>query len=504
MAPKRNLYATLGILRTCSDVEIRAAYKRRALETHPDKGGCHNSFLKVIQAFTALSDPVERAKYDANLKLRRDSDGTTLPPAAQPAAQAPAERCPKARKPAGPSSPPKPPKKVPTKRSPEAYASPAPEAPASEAKAIWQRWLDAPEEEWEEKFRSITYRMSSKVLEIGQLSFKVSKPGEAPKRKPGRKRLRSILDVPHKNSKTRWMQKYIRKVGSDKFHCIMCFRNLEVSTSSSHSLQETIDWHICLTRFQRMIEKTLDQGGDDDSYSEIPKALQSVLQDHLDQGGTAPHLTFSLRVYIKDYRLDGSRETHRLCRLFRTPDLVWVLQAHQKVCGLLQQGDRHAALEAMKQLREESISNSVQRKCRASREEHRAAVKAQQQREKAAKLLEDAKNEQRRRQLFQRLQAWQRTFKLRGVLPEGIDAARVDFGLGREWCCFATLDTDIQGPMRASVEEAAKDLAHLKRIHSLKGPELALQEAERLDAKAMLARFRRSLNIIWTSKKKDS
>jgi len=489
MAPKRNLYATLGILRTCSDLEIRAAYKRRALETHPDKGGSHNSFLKVIQAFTALSDPVERAKYDANLKLRQDSDGTTLPPA---------ERCPKARK---PSSPAKPQKKVPTKRSPEAFASPAPEAPASEAKAIWQRWLDAPEEEWEDKFGSITYRMSSKVLEIGKLSFKVSQSGETPKRKPGRKRLRSILDVPHKNAaRTRRMQKHIRKVGSDNFHCIMCFRYLEVGTSSSHSLEEAIDWHICLTRFQQMMEKTLDQGGDDDSYSEIPKALQSVLQDHLDQGGTAPKLTFSLRVYIKNEsdRLDGSRGTHRLRRLFRTPNLVWVLKAHQKICGLLQQGDRHAALEAMKQLREESISNSVQRKCRASRDlkQHHAAVKAQQQREKAAKLLEDAKNEQRRRRLFQRLQAWQRTFKLRGVLPEGIDAARVDFGLGREWCCFATLDADLQGPMRASVKEAAKDLAHLKRIHSLKGPELALQEAERLDAKAMLARFRRSLNII--------
>ena len=271
MAPKRNLYATLGILRTCSDVEIRAAYKRRALETHPDKGGSHNSFLQVIQAFTALSDPVERAKYDANLKLRRDSDGTTLPPAAQPAAQAPAERCPRARKPAGPSSPAKPPKKVPTKRSPEASASPAPEAPASEAKAIWQRWLDAPEEEWEEKFRSITYRMSSKVLEIGKLSFKISKPGEAPKRKPGRKRVRSILDVPHKNSKTRGMQKHIRKVGSDNFHCIMCFRNLEVATSSSRSLEEAIDWHICLTRFQQMMEKTLDQGGDKILILKFPK-----------------------------------------------------------------------------------------------------------------------------------------------------------------------------------------------------------------------------------------
>ena len=100
---------------------------------------------QVIQAFTTLSDPVERAKYDANLKLRQDSDGATL----SSAAQAPAQPCPKARKP-GPSSPAKPPKKVPTKRSPAA-ASPAPEAKeASEAKAIWQRWLDAPEEEWEE------------------------------------------------------------------------------------------------------------------------------------------------------------------------------------------------------------------------------------------------------------------------------------------------------------------------------------------------------------------
>ena len=47
MAPKRQLYETLGILRSSSDLDIRSAYKRRALETHPDKGGDHNSFLKV-------------------------------------------------------------------------------------------------------------------------------------------------------------------------------------------------------------------------------------------------------------------------------------------------------------------------------------------------------------------------------------------------------------------------------------------------------------------------
>ena len=47
MAPKQKLYGTLGVLRCSSDVELRSAYRRRALETHPDKGGSHEDFLKV-------------------------------------------------------------------------------------------------------------------------------------------------------------------------------------------------------------------------------------------------------------------------------------------------------------------------------------------------------------------------------------------------------------------------------------------------------------------------
>lgn len=38
MPLKRQLYAALHVWRGSSELEIRQAYKRRALETHPDKG----------------------------------------------------------------------------------------------------------------------------------------------------------------------------------------------------------------------------------------------------------------------------------------------------------------------------------------------------------------------------------------------------------------------------------------------------------------------------------
>merc|ERR1712072_259298 len=36
---------------------VKPAYRRRALETHPDKGGDPQCFLKVAGAFKVLSDP---------------------------------------------------------------------------------------------------------------------------------------------------------------------------------------------------------------------------------------------------------------------------------------------------------------------------------------------------------------------------------------------------------------------------------------------------------------
>jgi len=52
---------------------IRAAYKLRVLETHPDKGGSAVAFSRVVQAYEVLSDPQQRANYDATLHLHQQN-----------------------------------------------------------------------------------------------------------------------------------------------------------------------------------------------------------------------------------------------------------------------------------------------------------------------------------------------------------------------------------------------------------------------------------------------
>lgn len=48
-------YTLLGVTPSCSVDEIRAAYKKRVLETHPDKGGDPEEFQKVQRAYADIS-----------------------------------------------------------------------------------------------------------------------------------------------------------------------------------------------------------------------------------------------------------------------------------------------------------------------------------------------------------------------------------------------------------------------------------------------------------------
>ena len=59
------LYARLGVPTSATADEIRAAYKRAALRTHPDKGGNATEFQLAAAAYAVLSDPDLRAGYDA-------------------------------------------------------------------------------------------------------------------------------------------------------------------------------------------------------------------------------------------------------------------------------------------------------------------------------------------------------------------------------------------------------------------------------------------------------
>lgn len=63
----RDKYTALGLAPTATAEEIRRAYRRLALEHHPDKGGNGERMMEVQQAYETLSDPQRRQMYDAGV-----------------------------------------------------------------------------------------------------------------------------------------------------------------------------------------------------------------------------------------------------------------------------------------------------------------------------------------------------------------------------------------------------------------------------------------------------
>ncbi|CDO68768.1 hypothetical protein BN946_scf184989.g34 [Trametes cinnabarina] len=60
----KDYYKILGVERTCTEMEIKKAYRRESLKHHPDKGGDEEKFKLISEAHGVLSDPVKRQRYD--------------------------------------------------------------------------------------------------------------------------------------------------------------------------------------------------------------------------------------------------------------------------------------------------------------------------------------------------------------------------------------------------------------------------------------------------------
>jgi molecular chaperone DnaJ len=68
MTTKRDLYEVLGVSRDASQDEIKKAYRKMAIENHPDKNpgdkDAEERFKEIAEAYAILSDQDKRARYD--------------------------------------------------------------------------------------------------------------------------------------------------------------------------------------------------------------------------------------------------------------------------------------------------------------------------------------------------------------------------------------------------------------------------------------------------------
>lgn len=82
-APTATLYGVLGIARTATGEDVRRAYRRLALQWHPDRcrePDAHEVFIRIQHAYEVLRDDGLRARYDAGLKFEMLTKQAMEPP----------------------------------------------------------------------------------------------------------------------------------------------------------------------------------------------------------------------------------------------------------------------------------------------------------------------------------------------------------------------------------------------------------------------------------------
>lgn len=81
-ASSSSFYETLGLARDASSKDIKTAYYQKSRECHPDLHPDNHAklktFLAVSEAYSTLSDPDEKRKYDQSLGLYHNTSASSV------------------------------------------------------------------------------------------------------------------------------------------------------------------------------------------------------------------------------------------------------------------------------------------------------------------------------------------------------------------------------------------------------------------------------------------
>ena len=67
-------YKTLGIDRDATSEQIKSAFRKLAMQHHPDRNGDEAEFKKINEAYDTLSNPKRKEEYDSILDAAKNAD----------------------------------------------------------------------------------------------------------------------------------------------------------------------------------------------------------------------------------------------------------------------------------------------------------------------------------------------------------------------------------------------------------------------------------------------
>jgi len=517
------LYGILGVAPGASDNEIRSAYLRRALATHPDKGGSAAAFREVVEAFETLGDATRRAFYDVQAdpagrgadegivprrrtpSSRGEHSGASKRPATGPPGQPAAQK--RERPQWGPGKP----RGSNTQAGPgrceglgadEAdYSAQGRAANANRSSELIEELLAQPSKSWQSSLEGVPEATLREVLE--QLG------GEDPRHAPRQKDADAAVDGPGESAaddeecdkallalccdlaeddegsmptaadshrqRTEVSRGIIRRtkgLATWSYQATVGFQSMIITSRSTGNLDEAIGMHISLVHLRQVARAKLKEGCD------FASALHQAVAQIKEERALSKALDMRAGFYTVSSVVESGKRRNVYSPLTRDVTLAGSFWMAMKALGTsMGVADWQCCKDEMLprvavERRAEALQNDTRRR--------KLQLKAQIR--SALRRLDQA----RRKLLHKRWKV--------SELPHGLEFGSLKSSGD---CVCAVLWTSdgakVCGPLRRRIIDARADLEELSAIQHLRGDEALHEEVSRRDVEAMTAYFTEQL-----------